>query len=302
MSSTTARDGRPVGARIALAACAAAIFLAVASASPAGAAGHCTRLKGTTGSDDLVGRAGADCVSGGPGADFLDGGHGADRLRGGPGNDQVRAGVGRDRVWAGSGDDLISAQDGVAETIDCGPGDDLVSADVSDVTAGCEKVNLGAPQVEWRPFWTHINAYGYELVTRRGWGSCNGETSHDASCKGGAEDGTSPFNTGPMTMDWEKAIDGFGQSVTVKATAVDAQLEGKSDPGWVWARIDAARIRQWVDPRAGFIRSGQDGLKRGNQGGPLTANLSHHSYPNPFDTHKSGYSLDLKGYLEIIRF
>jgi Ca2+-binding RTX toxin-like protein len=285
-----------------LAALAAFVALLLLGGASAQASPRCAHLVGGNGPDAFNGRGGPDCLRGGPGADFMDGGRGKDVLVGGAGLDQLLAGAGRDRVSAGPGDDLISAQDDRADTVRCGSGNDLASVDALDIVTGCEKVNLTAANVEWRQFSTHINAYGKNLVTRSGWGYCRGNTSYQATCTGGAEAGTSPFGSGPMTMNWERASDGPGQSVTIKATDADAQMEGRSDPGWVWTRIDTARIRQWgVDPRNGIIRSGDDTRLVGKQGGPLQAYLSFHSF-STFDPREAGYSLDLQGWLQIIRF
>jgi hypothetical protein len=280
----------------------AVVALASAGGTSAQASARCDHFGGGKGSDAYNGRGGADCLRGGAGPDFLDGGRGQDKLVGGSGPDQLLAGAGRDRVSAGPGSDLISAQDGRADTVRCGPGTDLASADAGDHLVSCEKIHLTAPSVEWKQFSTHINAYGKNLVTRSGWGQCSGNTAYYAVCTGGAEAGTSPFGSGPISMNWDRASDGPGQNVTIKATDADAQLEGRSDPRWIWTRIDSARIRQWgVDPRSAIIRSGDDPGQYGRQSGPLQAYLSFHSF-DAFDPRKDGYSLDLQGWLQIVRF
>ena len=90
------------------------------------------KLNGRGGNDRLVGLAGNDCLLGGPGRDRLDGGRGRDFLNGGPGADNLIGGAGNDR---------ISARNGVAEVVNCGPGRrDRATVDRSDRVRGCEIV------------------------------------------------------------------------------------------------------------------------------------------------------------------
>jgi hypothetical protein len=82
-----------------------------------------TALVGSAAAATIVGTSRADVLRGTARADFLDG-------RGG-----------RDRVLARGGDDRVRAQDGVRDTIACGPGRDLVNADRADTIArDCEVV------------------------------------------------------------------------------------------------------------------------------------------------------------------
>jgi Ca2+-binding RTX toxin-like protein len=277
----------------------AALFLFGAAASQASA--RCDHRTGRSGPDGLRGGAGSDCLRGGAGADSLAGGRGNDKLIGGPGADQLLAGPGHDTVRAGPGDDLVSAQDGVAERINCGPGDDLASVDASDVLTGCEKVDLTAPYVEWLRFDTHINAYGSNGFFQSGAGRCNPSTTHVANCGGTAEEGTSPFGSGSISMEWDKRPVGWiGHDVTVRATNFDSVLLGNSPDNWNWVEIDGGRVSKFVNPRSGVFRSGYDTSKVGEQGGPLRANLSSHRYL--FEPSRDGYSLDLRGWLKVIRF
>src|SRR5882757_1251729 len=171
------------------------VALFILGGASAQASASCDHHAGASGPEGLRGGAGSDCLRGAAGADSLAGGRGNDRLTGGPGADQLLAGPGHDTVRAGAGDDLVSAQDGGAERIDCGPGDDLASVDASDVVSGCEKVNLTAPYVEWLRFFTHINAYGSNGFFQSGAGRCNPSSTHTANCGGTAEEGTSPFGS-----------------------------------------------------------------------------------------------------------
>jgi Ca2+-binding RTX toxin-like protein len=276
-----------------------AVLLFAATTSQASP--RCDHGSGSSGPDGLRGGAGSDCLRGGAGADSLAGGRGNDKLTGGPGADQLLAGPGHDTVRAGAGDDLVSAQDGVAERIDCGPGDDLASVDASDVLTGCEKVNLTAPYVEWLRFFTHINAYGSNGFFQSGAGRCNPSSTHVANCGGTAEEGTSPFGSGSISMEWDKRPVGWiGHDVTVRATAFDSVLLGNSPDDWNWVEIDGGRVSKFVNPRSGVVRSGYDTSKIGEQGGPLRANLSSHRYF--FEPSRDGYSLDLRGWLKVIRF
>jgi hypothetical protein len=276
-----------------------ALFLFGAAASQASV--RCDQVKGGSGPDGFRGGAGSDCLRGGAGADSLAGGRGNDKLTGGAGPDQLLAGPGHDSVRAGPGDDLVSAQDGVAEAIDCGPGEDLASVDASDVLTGCEKVNLTAPQEEWIRFYTHVNAYGSNGFFQGGAGRCSPRSTEKSTCGGTAEEGTLPFGSGPISMEWDKRASGWtGQDVTIRATNRDSVLLGNTPSNWNWVEIDGGRVFDFVSPRYGVFRSGWDTSKVGEKGGPLRADLSSHSYL--FEPSRNGYSLDLRGYLKIIRY
>lgn len=253
--------------------------------------------------DGLDGGRGADCLDGGAGRDVLAGGAGGDRLIGGGGDDQLLPGGGRDRIAAGPGDDLIFARDGRAEPVDCGPGDDLVSADADDVLRGCEEVRLAAPEVSWLRFYMHANAYGYGAVGYREYGSCSGDASA-ATCRGKSEEGHYPFSAGQeIRMEWEPSAYGGAEIVTLRAPGTDSVLIGRADSRWSGPglQITAGWVGQWIDPNHGVIRTGVGGAP-GDQGGPLKANLSYHSFPNiPFvPPRASGYSLDLRGWLKFV--
>ena len=95
------------------------------------------RIEARRGADAVTGRArrdrihgngGADAILGGRGWDLIWGDSGDDVLDGGPGNDRIWAGWGADAVEAGSGNDRVysDANDGVIDSIDCGPGYDVV--------------------------------------------------------------------------------------------------------------------------------------------------------------------------------
>jgi hypothetical protein len=66
------------------------------------------------------------------------GGAGADLLEGGAGPDTIIGGAGADTIHAGPGDDQVNADDGTADSVDCGPGVDVASLDSSDSSTGCE--------------------------------------------------------------------------------------------------------------------------------------------------------------------
>jgi hypothetical protein len=279
------------------------LALLLFGAAGARASVTCDHLTGASGPDGIHGGSDSDCLRGRAGADSLSGGRGNDKLTGGGGADQLLAGPGHDRVRAGTGNDLVSAQDGIAEAIDCGRGKDLASVDASDVLTGCEKVNLTAPVEQWKEFKTHINAYGYTSFGRTGWGKCNGD-SKTATCNGKAEAGTKPFDTGAMSMEWDKRLDGgLGQNLTIKAGDVDGTLLGYTDRDWVYVSLSGGRVPAWVDPFGGTFRTGFDAGKIGQQGGPLRANLSWHAAGiNQLKGAADGYSLDLQGWVKIIRY
>jgi hypothetical protein len=67
-------------------------------------------------------------------------GPGADRLIGTSATDYVLASPGADAYSTSAGDDAIHSQDGLIETVDCGPGTDLVQPDASDVLIDCEEI------------------------------------------------------------------------------------------------------------------------------------------------------------------
>lgn len=106
-------------------------------------------LLGGGGNDRLFTFGGNDSLDGEAGDDFLEAGFDDDTLEGGPGLDSFVA----DRTQTdtiGTGNDTISARDGVAEPISCGPGADRATVDASDTLSAdgqnlCETVDRGAP-------------------------------------------------------------------------------------------------------------------------------------------------------------
>jgi Ca2+-binding RTX toxin-like protein len=97
-------------------------------------------LRGGAGNDTLQGDDGIDMLYGDDGDDVLDGGAGADRLYGGLGSDVLDGGAGLDTYAAGGGNDFLYNNDGVAETVNCGPGTDDAEVDTgaTDTFIGCE--------------------------------------------------------------------------------------------------------------------------------------------------------------------
>lgn len=102
-------------------------------------------LNGGDGNDKLTSRSGNDKLDGGAGDDFLEGGFDDDVLTGGPGKDSL---VGDETAsnTIGTGNDVINADDGVGETISCGPGADVANVDAMDQVPVdtqnlCETVN-----------------------------------------------------------------------------------------------------------------------------------------------------------------
>jgi Tol biopolymer transport system component len=107
------------------------------------------RLDGGERYDDICDEW-CDIMRGGPGDDglqahdtpsYIDGGLGHDRLTGSSRADSLDGGRGSDVVRGGRGEDVIHAQDGVVDSIACGPNQDAVLADPLDrVAADCEYV------------------------------------------------------------------------------------------------------------------------------------------------------------------
>ncbi len=114
---------------------------------------------GGAGNDTLVGSSSANTLRGGPGNDSLQGGDGndklygddgddsllgeagADKLYGGDGSDVLDGGAGLDTFNAGAGNDFLYNDDGIAETVNCGPGnadDAEVDTGATDTFVGCE--------------------------------------------------------------------------------------------------------------------------------------------------------------------
>jgi hypothetical protein len=120
-------------------------------------------LFGGRGADELalgaggglaVGEPGDDLLLGGPLDDVLLGGDGDDTIAGGPGDDVIDGNGGVDAIDAGPGDDHVTAVDGRAEFVDCGPGTDDARTDRSDVVIGCEhlvRVGTALPRLAPSP-------------------------------------------------------------------------------------------------------------------------------------------------------
>jgi Ca2+-binding RTX toxin-like protein len=109
------------------------------------------------GNSTLLGNGGNDKLTAGDYQDNLDGGPGNDVLNAGFGNDTITGGPGQDTIFADAtsascgyfsytckipfGNDIVYAQDGEADTIDCGVGEDTAYVDAIDTVANCETVN-----------------------------------------------------------------------------------------------------------------------------------------------------------------
>ena len=99
-------------------------------------------LDGNRRGNALLGWGGNDILRGWGGPDRLLGHAGADFLYGGAGPDILFGGSGRDRLYGGDGNDLLfsTADDGVADIVDCGAGRDTARVRDGDLTRGCERV------------------------------------------------------------------------------------------------------------------------------------------------------------------
>ncbi|WP_169542265.1 calcium-binding protein [Solirubrobacter soli] len=109
------------------------------------------------GNSTLLGNGGNDKLTAGDYQDNLDGGPGNDVLNAGFGNDTITGGPGQDTIFADAtsascgyfsytckipfGNDIVYAQDGEADTIDCGVGQDTAYVDAIDTVANCETVD-----------------------------------------------------------------------------------------------------------------------------------------------------------------
>ena len=98
------------------------------------------RIDGGSGDDAIDGWGGPDLLEGGRGDDRIEGWDGRDTILGGPGDDAIGGGVGPNTIDGGAGNDRVSAANGTAETVRCGPGRDLLRADFDDTPVGCERV------------------------------------------------------------------------------------------------------------------------------------------------------------------
>jgi Ca2+-binding RTX toxin-like protein len=87
-----------------------------------------------------IGDGGNDYLFGSGGPDLLDGGDGDDELHGNAGNDTLDGGPGIDQYFGGYGADVIYNDDGIAETIDCGPDVDDPEPDPLDTFTACENI------------------------------------------------------------------------------------------------------------------------------------------------------------------
>ena len=109
------------------------------------------------GNSTLLGNGGNDKLTAGDYKDTIDGGPGDDNINAGFGDDVITGGPGRDTIVADAtsascgwysytckipfGNDVVNAQDGEADTIDCGVGTDTANVDAIDTVANCETVN-----------------------------------------------------------------------------------------------------------------------------------------------------------------
>jgi Ca2+-binding RTX toxin-like protein len=91
--------------------------------------------------EDVSGGSGADTLVGNAGENVLFGNDGVDHLSGLGSGDDLFGGAGIDTFLAGGGIDFVSAQDGSAESVNCGSGADSAQVDAGlDTLTGCETV------------------------------------------------------------------------------------------------------------------------------------------------------------------
>lgn len=101
------------------------------------------KVIGSMVADTITGQsAAATQIFGGNGADVLVGGSAADTIDGGSSGDTITPGGGSDTVTSGSEVDTIWANDGAADSVNCGSGSpDKAHADTTiDTLTGCESI------------------------------------------------------------------------------------------------------------------------------------------------------------------
>jgi Ca2+-binding RTX toxin-like protein len=162
LATVWAREMRPgEGIVLAVLACGLALSGAqTASAKPINGTNRSDNIVGTTRADEIEARGGLDAVSGRAGRDWIHGNGAADAILGNNGGDWIwgdggddvlDGGVGNDRIWGGWGGDAIeggggndvinsSENDGLIDSVDCGPGTDRVLVGRSDRVFNCETV------------------------------------------------------------------------------------------------------------------------------------------------------------------
>ena len=104
--------------------------------------GNLNRLLGNEGNDSLSVSGGNSIMNGGPGNDTVDGGSGNDQIFGDgdlsqAGDDVIDGGGGEDLLIGLAGDDTITANDGIADTVNGGPGTDNCTTDGIDTVFNC---------------------------------------------------------------------------------------------------------------------------------------------------------------------
>ena len=112
-----------------------------------------TAIFGGQGDDTITGGSGANLLDGGFGNDTIDGLAGDDVITGGPETlpsfvadaDVLTGGPGADTIAGGAGADQLLADDGTADSVDCGEQHDAARADRIDTVGNCEDEDLGAP-------------------------------------------------------------------------------------------------------------------------------------------------------------
>ena len=121
-------------------------------------------LDGGNGDDRLQGRKGADHLVGGEGNDHLEGNFENDVMEGGNGNDYLEDNLGQNVFSGGDGNDYIqAANNGIRDTIDCGPGADRADVDAQDVTVGlrgrealAQPLGSSRQAIRRRSRWTYV--------------------------------------------------------------------------------------------------------------------------------------------------
>ncbi len=99
-------------------------------------------LYGGSGSDNLLGASENDRLYGGTEVDSLYGQQNDDFLHGGGSGDLLEGNMGKDQLQGGDGaDDIVTGNDTVVDTVDCGSGNDVVwfHKGIDKINSNCEK-------------------------------------------------------------------------------------------------------------------------------------------------------------------
>lgn len=102
------------------------------------------KVTATSGDNTIKTGKGDDNVKTGKGDDKINVGNGNNKVSSGGGDDVIRVGKGHNTIFSGAGNDTIYVQNGLSDSVSCGPGTDTVYADsakIDFVAKSCEIVH-----------------------------------------------------------------------------------------------------------------------------------------------------------------